>query len=69
MTPPENYIDLFAKKPIESQRGLAIDYEIGLAVENWIVGDYDEAVYLTSLAEYHLKMSDKDFEEKYNEEE
>lgn len=51
-----------------SPRGLAIDYEIQSSVEAWITGDYDEAVYLASLAEYHLKMSDKDFEEKYNEE-
>lgn len=51
-----------------SPRGLAIDFEIHSAVEYWITGDYPEATNMMLLAEYHLKLTDSAFEDKYNEE-
>jgi hypothetical protein len=63
-----NHIDLFVKPSVKSPRGHAIDQEIAMAVESWIHGDLDETIYLTALAEWHLKMSDQDFEDNYDEE-
>lgn len=65
----QNRIDLFAKRSPGSPRELAINTVIGIAVENWIVGDIDEAVYMTALAEHYFKMTNTEFAEKYDEEE